>query len=48
MTTVQVETSPFAMFPAQGDCSNTDHEKREALRALLPVGQQHGRTPHPR
>lgn len=36
MTTVQVETSPFAMFPAQGDCSNTDHEKREALRALLP------------
>lgn len=36
MTTVQVETSPFAMFPAQGDYSNTDHEKREALRALTP------------
>lgn len=36
MTTVQVETSPFAMFPAQGDYSNTDTEKREALRALLP------------
>lgn len=34
MTTVNVETSPFAMFPAQGDYSNTDTERRHALGVL--------------
>lgn len=34
MTTVQVETSPFATFPAQGDYSNTDTERLHALGVL--------------
>lgn len=34
MTTVKVETSPFAMFPAQADYSNHDWEKQDALAVL--------------